>query len=314
MARYDENMRFLALPLMCALALAQSPAPKPAPAPAVAPSDDPIVFQVGDEKMTRSQFDKFLDNLPENLKRDVQQNGKRKLAERLAELKVLSQEARREGLDQKPEVKQQLALQVDNVLASALYQSIVQSTKPDSAALQKYYDDHKSEYETAKARHILIRFQGSRVPVKPGQKDLTEAEALEKTKALRERLVKGEDFAALAKAESDDTGSGANGGDLGTFGHGQMVPQFDQVAFTLALLTISEPVKTQFGWHLIQVQERGTKDLPSVKASIEQKLAPESAGKAIEQLKSKTAVTLDDAYFGKPGAPATPPPAAPQSK
>jgi peptidyl-prolyl cis-trans isomerase C len=295
---------------MCALVLAQTPAPKPAPAPAAAPADDPVVFQVGDEKMTRSQFDRFVDNLPDSLKREAQQNGKRKLAERLVELKVLSQEAKREKLDQKPDVKQQLALQMDNVLASALFQSIMQSSKPDLPSMQKYYDDHKGEYETAKARHILIRFQGSKVPLKAGQKDLTEEEALEKTKALRARIVKGEDFAVIAKAESDDSGSGANGGDLGSFGHGQMVPQFDEVVFALAPLTISEPVKTPFGWHLIEVQERKTQDFPAVQASIEKKLAPEAATKAIETLKSKTSVTLDEVYFGKPGAPAAPPAAA----
>jgi peptidyl-prolyl cis-trans isomerase C len=318
-SRYDENMRFsalplLALPMLCAVALAQPPAPtstpvpvtKPAAAGAAVPAGDPVVFQVGDDKMTRSQFDQFVDKLPDNLKKEVQQNGKRKLAERLVELKVLSQEAKREKLDQKAEIKQQLALQMDNVLASALFQSIMQSAKPDAAALQKYYDDHKGEYEKVKARHILIRFKGSRVPLKPDQKDLTEEEALEKAKALRVRIVGGADFAVVAKAESDDTGSGANGGDLGSFARGSMVPQFEEAVFALAPGTVSEPVKTPFGWHLIQVQEHKTESLPEVQGAIQQKLAPEAAAKAIEQLKLKATITLDEAYFG-PATPAPPP-------
>jgi len=303
-------MRLFFLPMMCAVLLAQTPAPKPAPT-AAAPSGDPVVFQVGDDKMTRSQFDRFVDNLPDNLKKDVQQNGKRKMAERLIELKALAQEAKRQKLDQRPDVQQQLALQVDNVLASTLYQALLQAAKPDAAALQKYYDDHKSEFEKAKARHILVRFQGSRVPLKAGQKELTDAEALEKAKALRARILKGEDFAVLAKAESDDTGSGANGGDLGSFGRGQMVPEFEVAVFTLKPGDVSEPVKTQFGYHLIQVQERKTQDLAEAKPTIEQKLTPEAAAKALDQVKSKAVVTMDEAYFG-PATPAAPPaPAGP---
>src|SRR4030095_104336 len=95
--------------------------------------------------------------------------------------------------------------------------------KPAEADGQKYYDAHKGEYEKIKARHILIRFKGSPVPAGE-KKDLTEEEALAKTKALRARIVGGEDFATIAKAESDDTGSGAAGGSLDFFGPGQMVP------------------------------------------------------------------------------------------
>src|SRR5438093_795614 len=109
------------------------------------------------------------------------------------------------------------------------------------ADARKYYDAHKSEYERVKARHILIRFKGSPVPA-GDKKDLTEEEALAKSKALREKIAGGADFATLAKAESDDTGSGANGGDLNFFGHGQMVPAFEQVAFKLPVGEVSEPV------------------------------------------------------------------------
>jgi parvulin-like peptidyl-prolyl isomerase len=146
---------------------------------------------------------------------------------------------------------------------------------------------------------ILIRFKGSPVPVKSGEKDLTEEEALAKAKDLREKIVKGGDFAALAKAESDDAGSGANGGDLGTFTHGRMVKEFEQTAFSLPVGQVSEPVKTQFGYHIIQVESRGTKSFEEVKPQIEGKMKPELAKKAVDEVKSKTKVTISDDYFGK---------------
>lgn len=84
----------------------------------------------------------------------------------------------------------------------------------------------------------------------------SDAEALALANELRERILAGEDFAALAQAYSDDTGSGANGGDLGWFGRGMMVPTFEEAAFSLPVGEISEPVKTDFGYHLIEVLER----------------------------------------------------------
>jgi len=84
----------------------------------------------------------------------------------------------------------------------------------------------------------------------------TEAQALALATEIRQRILDGEDFTALAAQYSDDTGSAANGGDLGWAGKGAYVPEFDKVAFTLPIGETSEPVKTQFGYHIIQVLER----------------------------------------------------------
>src|ERR1019366_2092355 len=169
---------------------------------------------------TKSQFEALLASLPEQ----TRATPKRKIAEQLVALKALAYEARRRQPDQSPEVKQGVALEVNKVLANEVVRSVTDSLKVEDAAVRAYYDQHKAEYEQAKASHILIRFKGSAVPLKPGQKDLTEEEALAKAKELREKLVKGDDFAATAKAESDDPTSGANGGSLGTFTRGRMVP------------------------------------------------------------------------------------------
>jgi peptidyl-prolyl cis-trans isomerase C len=214
-------------------------------------------------------------------------------------LKALAQEARREKIDQTDEAKTQVSMRVDQVVASLLYQKISKETKPEATDLKAYYDAHKAEYESVTARHILIRMAGSPVPVKQGQKDLTDEEALAKAKDLRGKIVAGGNFADLAKAESDDTGSGANGGSLGEFTHGRMVPQFEEAAFKLAINEVSEPVKTQFGYHVIQVQKRESKSMDDVKAEIEQKIGPELAQKQIDAIKSRTAITFDQAYFGK---------------
>ncbi len=276
-----------------------APAPKPAPAqtPAkpAAQGGDPVVISVGNFQLKQSEFEKLFESLPEQ----AQKSGKRKVAEQIAEIKGLAQQARERKVDQNPKIQQQMALQVDTLLVNALYQDLSSSIQISDADVKKYYGEHKNDYESLKARHILIRFQGSRVPLKANQKDLTDAEALAKAKEIQKKVSGGLDFAQIAKDESDDTGSGAQGGDLGSFNHGQMVEAFDQAAFSLPVGKVSDPVKTPFGYHLIQVQEHTSKTFEQVKPEIEAALKPEMARKLMDDLKNKNAAKLDDAYFGQ---------------
>ena len=262
-----------------------------------------VILTVGEEKITVKEYDNLVNALPPQYQTAARGAQKRQFAERLVQLKVLSKEAEKRNLDQQPTVKQQLAFDRQNVLAGALYTEMVKSAKVDDESARKYYNDHKADFEQAKGRHILIRFKGSQVPLRAGEKELTDEEALAKAQDLRKKLQAGGDFAALAKAESDDAGSGANGGDLGTFKHGQLVPAFEQAAFALPAGQVSEPVKTQFGYHIIKVDEKQTKSFEEAKPEITQKLGPEIAKKELDDLRKKSAVTFDDAYFG-PAAPA----------
>jgi parvulin-like peptidyl-prolyl isomerase len=268
--------------------------------------------------MTRTQFERLLATLPANVRGQASTpEGKRQLADRLAEMKVLAQEARRLGVAAKPEIVAQLKLQEENLLAASLYQQLVQTAKPSEAELKAAYESRKTEFEQAKARHILIRFQGSRIPARKDQKDLTEAEALAKAQELRARILKGEDFAAIAKTDSDDTASGATGGDLGEVTRGRMIPEFENAVFTQPLNQVSEPLKTQFGYHLIQVQERGTLEFDKVKADLEKAAAGESAAAQVKALHDKAKIELSDSYFGAPAAPeagAKPAPGTPAAK
>ena len=122
------------------------------------------------------------------------------------------------------------------------------------------------------ARHILVE---------------TEAEA----KAAEDLLKNGVDFAQLAKKNSKDTGSAANGGDLGWFGKGQMVPEFEQVAFKLKVGEISQPVKSQFGYHIIQVL--GHENRPLSQSQYDQKKQTEFTNWLTSAQKAATVKTFD---------------------
>ncbi|MDP8981040.1 MAG: peptidyl-prolyl cis-trans isomerase [Acidobacteriota bacterium] len=285
-----------------------APAPKPsAPAPAgqavtAAPAaalpPETVVLVVGEEKMTKADFEALMEGLPEQVRKSVAGVGIRKMADDLANLKSLAREARRRKLEQTVIARQMMELQQDQVLANVLVKQLQSNMKTDDAAVKAWYEAHKGEYEQVKASHILIRYKGSQLPLREGQKDLTEAEALAKAQEIRKRLLAGEDFAKVAKAESDDSGSGANGGSLGSFTKGRMVPAFEQAAFSQAAGHISEPVKTQFGYHIIKVEEHTSKTLDEVRPQIEQQIKPQLTQKAVDEIRNATQVVINEQYFG----------------
>lgn len=299
--------QFLILPVAALIWLSAVPAwgQEPAtPAPATFTDPDPVVLTVGKEKITKSEFERLYAEITKSVPAEQRgalqgPQGRRQLAEQLAELKAMAQEARVRKIDQQPEIQAQIAMRVDQLLASTFYQQMGNSVKIDDAAVKTYYDAHKSEYEQVTARHILIRFKDSPVPLRQGQVDRTDAEALAKAKEIRAAIIAGEDFAEAAKKDSDDTGSGVNGGSLGAFGHGSMVKPFEEAAFAQKVGDLSEPIKTQFGYHIIQVQEHTNKTMDEARPEIENKMRPEMAQKEIDAIRAKADVTFDKDYFGR---------------
>src|SRR6202034_3317988 len=151
--------------------------PTPAVAPGTAVAPDTVVLTIGERKITRAQFEALVANAAPSA---ITPDKKRKIAEQYGELETMAQEARKRMLDQSPEAKQLISIQIDNVLANLLAKKIQDEAVFTDLDLRAYYNAHKDEYEEAKGGHILIRFKGSKVPLKPNEKDLTDAEALAK--------------------------------------------------------------------------------------------------------------------------------------
>jgi peptidyl-prolyl cis-trans isomerase C len=279
-------------------------------APDVPP--DRVVITVGDIKITAAQFNAFVETLPAQYKNMARGNGRKQLADNIVKTLELAEEAQKRKLDQTPEFKVQETFQNFNLLANALATQTGKDLQISEADVHQYYDAHKNEFENVHAKHILIRFQGSTVPVRPGQKDLTDAEALAKAQEIRKKIQDGADFATVAKAESDDVGSGGNGGELAPFHHGQMVPSFETAAFAMKPGELSEPVKSQFGYHIILVVSHDAKPFEEVRADLENRMKPEQTQKAVNnlitQLQKANPPVLDPEFF--PPAP-PPPPAMP---
>ena len=170
--------------------------------------------------------------------------------------------------------------------------AIFDSITPSEEELQAYYDTNLSQYRTpgqVRASHILLRI---------GESD--EAEVETRAASLAARARGGEDFAALAIEFSEDEGTAGNGGDLGTFGRGRMVPEFEAAAFSMAPGEVSDPVKSSFGYHVILVteaEEEVTEPFEDVRDSIANILKQERAssrGRSLAQAIAAEVTTPDD--------------------
>lgn len=272
----------------------------PAPAPA-APTADPVVMKFGTTEIHQSEFEAAIQTLPPEYQAYATSTGKRNFAEDYVRMKLLASEGQKNGLENDPDVKKQLQLLKENTLANAQLKRIEKGVALTDAELKQAYEDKKLTFDQAKARHVLIAFKGSPA-LPPGKKELTEEEAKAKAEELRKKILAGTDFAEVAKAESDDSGSGARGGDLGTFGRGQMVPEFDKAVFDTKVGEIGPVIRTQYGFHIVQVQERKASALEDVKAQLETELRQKKLQSALDAMNKTAGVTFDEKYF----APAKP--------
>jgi peptidyl-prolyl cis-trans isomerase C len=282
---------FVALAAFGASALAQATPPT-----ATKPEADPVVISANGLSIRKSEFEGALQSLPAEYQQYAAKEGKRQFAEDFLRMKLLAQQGTKAGLDRSPSVLAQLALMKENLIASEHLRKIEQAIALPDAELKAAYDASRSKYEAVKARHILIAFKGSPA-AREGRPDLSEAAAKTKAEDLRKRIVGGADFAALARTESDDVGSGVNGGDLGEFGRGQMVPEFEQAAFATKNGDVAPVVRTQFGYHVVQVQDRTTAAFETVKGDLEKSLRQEKLQVHLDAMKAAAQAKFDDAYF-----------------
>jgi peptidyl-prolyl cis-trans isomerase C len=200
------------------------------------------------------------------------------LKQELINREVLLQESLKRGLDKNPEVVMQLDMMRQGVLVAAFLQDHLRKNKPSDASLKSEYDRIKAQQgdKEYRARHILVK---------------TEEEA----KDTLAQLAKGGKFEALASERSIDTGSKANGGDLNWAPPGRYVKPFADALTKLKKgETTKAPVQTQFGWHIIQLQDERAMKVPTfdeAKGQLVQMMSQQALQKMVADLRSKAKIT-----------------------
>lgn len=258
-----------------------------------------VIATIGGKPVTEKDLDLAYEELASSLPPQVSDAQKKDYAlSYLADLKAGAQAAIEAKLDQSEDYVRRLAYAKEKLLLEA-YLALETKKQVTEEKMRKLYDDSikamKPEMEI-KARHILVP---------------TEQEA----KDMAAKLKSGVDFAKLAQEFSKDPGSGKEGGDLGWFTTDRMVPEFGEAASKMKPGQVSDPVKTQFGWHIIKVEEMREKKPPTfeeVKDQVQQFLERQVQTDIISKLRATIKVEKKDApAAAAPAAPAAPAPAAP---
>lgn len=215
--------------------------------------EDKVLAKVGDRNITAAELDQVMADMAQQFQSFPEQERRARALDSLIDITVLAERARAEGIDKEPTLMRRMELLRDRALHNGYFQQKVQPTVTDEA-LKARYDEEIAKAEPqqeVQARHILVK---------------TEEEA----KAIIGELEGGADFVELAKQKSTGP-SGPKGGDLGYFGKGRMVPAFEEAAFALEKGAYTKtPVKTQFGFHIIKVEDKRDQPLPAFEESKDQ--------------------------------------------
>ncbi len=230
-----------------------------------------ILAKVGALTVTENEVNEFLAGLGARGQAYNNPEGKRVILEQLIGNKLILQDARRNLLEGEAEYRAELAKLKEKLLISYAQNKILSAVKVNDSEVAEYYESHKEELaggESVSAAHILVD---------------TEEKALEILAKIKAGEVSFED----AARENSSCPSGQNGGDLGTFTRGQMVPEFDKAVFEMQVGEITDaPVKTQFGYHLIKLNAKNDASVPAldeIKAELAEMLVGEKRREAYEK-------------------------------
>jgi peptidyl-prolyl cis-trans isomerase C len=261
--------------------------------------DDPVVARVNGTDVHQSDLAMAEEDLGGNIPQMTPEAKREYLITFVGDMMLVAKAAEAKKMADSNEFKQKLAYARTKLLMESYLQTEAKAAVTD-AELHKVYDEAvgqmKSEPEVH-ARHILVE---------------TEDEA----KAVAAELKKGADFAELAKQKSKDPGA-SDGGDLGWFTKDQMVPEFSEVAFKLEKGQLSDPVKSQFGWHVIKVEDKRMRQPPEfekVKDQLEQYVVRRQQSAVITKLRAEGKIERIGAPAPAAATPATPAPATPPAE
>ena len=239
-----------------------------------------VVAKVGDADITEADIAFAAQDLGQQLQQFPPDQWRALLLDVVVDMELIAQAAREDGLDQDPDFKKQLEFLELQALRNAYISQKIDGAITDDV-LNSAYEEEFKDYEgpeEVNARHILVN-------------EKAEAEDLIK------ELDGGADFVELAKEKSTGP-SGPNGGDLGYFGKGQMVKPFEDAVFELEPGTYTkEPVQTQFGWHVIKLEDKRRQEKPafeSVAGELRQRLIREQYEAKMAELKDAIAVEILD--------------------
>ena len=283
------------LPLTPSQPFAETPG---AAAKVSAPKSGKVIMHVNGEAITEAEFNAFANAIPEEQRGALASpEGRRLVANEIAKLKILEQEADRLGIAADPDVRTQISMSSGQLLALRALQKLVQP-KVEQFVREDYEREKKDAIELWQ---IAVAYTGGQYPVRDGSQRSVE-QATQKATAIVARVRGGADFASLARAESDDPQSAANGGSLGATRREMLPPEIATAIVQLKPGQVSQPVRTPLGVHVFRFQEAS---LETLRPALLQRAQQRAMQETMAQLQNKAKIELDPAFFPQAPAPKT---------
>ena len=250
-------------------------------APIAMAQDDKVVATVGGKPITEADLKLAEGELDQQFARLTPEQRRAAALSAIIEISIMAYKATADGLDKDAEFQRRMAFLNQRALHAAVIEKDIASQITDEVVRSRYDTEIAAAKPTneVKARHILVKTK-------------------EEADAVIKQLDEGGDFEAIAKEKSTDAGSGANGGDLGYFGPGQMVPEFETAAFALDVGAYTkEPVQSQFGFHVIKVEDKRSQQPPAfdqVKEQVRSLVFRDKYLEMVKNLRSQAQVEITD--------------------
>ncbi len=279
-----------------------TPASKEAPA---SPADDSkkVVMKVGTQSFTQADMEYLISSLSPQIQKAVALQGKKPLGEQYAVMAALSQQAEKDRLDASAALQEQLALQRLQALAQAEYQKMSEEIKVSPEEINAYYTGHPTEFEEAQVREVVIRKKAE--GAKEDAPGLSNTDAHSRADEIRKALTAGTDPKKVAEQFAVENVVQIDA-EPRSVKRGELIATLDQAAFNLKEGAFSDPFESPQALAFLQVVRRRRQDLKDVSENIGNTLHDQKLQTAVDDLKKKTTIWMDDQYFKAPAEPAQP--------
>lgn len=281
-------------------------------------SSDAVVITIGDLKLTAGDVEKIMASLPpQNRQFFSSPSGRPQFADFLVRTKLYVREAEKRGLQDREDVKRSMAIFRESLLSREVEKELVQEIKITDPEAKQFLEANSKSFEQAKVRRIVVRSASTSqfyADGKPSDQLPTDEQAKAKVEDIRRKITEGADFEEMAAKFSDDPMTSGKGGDLGFVRRVNqdprvlLTPPMLDAMFALKAGEMSQIIQTPFGFELFKLEELKSPKLEEVRQEVDNAIRQQKYEAMYQEMKARSAVKIDEAYFGSgaAGGPARP--------
>lgn len=273
-----------------------------------APSPDTVVITVGDLKLTAGEVEKIVASLPpQNRQYFSSPSGRPQLADFLVRTKLFVREAEKRHFEDREDIKRSMTLFRESLLSREVEKELVKEIKVTDDEAKQFLEANSGSFDQARVRRIVVRSASTSqfyADGKPSDQLPSDEQAKAKAEDIRKKIAEGADFEEMAAKFSDDPMTSGKGGDLGYVRRVNkdprvlLTPPMLDAMFALKAGEVSQVIQTPFGFEMFKLEEVKSPKLEEVRQEVDNAVRQQKYEASYQEMKARSAVTVDEAYFG----------------